>query len=159
MQTNPSSPGHRTQAPPQRAKRRFVRPVELRPDPVVRASEDGKTVFVALGGTYGTGKWMTLDASDWAEVRASHGDRWGWNLNGQRRNGRVVCGAGRLAHVARQNGERPTAVLARIIAGAKRGQVVCYRNGSGLDLRRANLAVLSQAEAARRLAALRRLSA
>lgn len=156
MQINSPSPARHAEAVPQHITRRSARPVVLRPDPAVRVSEDGKTVSVALGGAYGTGQWMTLDASVWSEVRASHGASWGWNLDGQRRNGRVVCGAYRLAHAARQSGPRPTAVLARIITGAKRGEEGVYRNGSALDLRMSNLEVLGVSAARQRRAALMR---
>lgn len=105
---------------------------------------------VSLHGTYGRGKEMVLDDHDWHQIRMTVGDVWLLNANGGRTHWYVRCGAARLARLARQSGARPTASLARILVNAKRGELVLYRDGDPLNLRRANLEVVTKAEAMRR---------
>lgn len=118
-----------------------------------RLVDGGRSVMVALHGTRGRGKWMVLDARDWQHIKSTIGDVWGINVSGTGRHFQVRCGAARVAGLAKQPGDRPTATLARILMNAKRGEVVRYRDGNALNLRRENLEVVSRVEAQRRRAA------
>lgn len=115
-----------------------------------RASDDGKSTFVALHGTYGGGRWMCVDSDKWPALAAQHGHGWILNANGDRGRYHVRRGGKALAAAARQPGARPTAALARLIMNAPRGYVVLYRDGDTLNLRCANLELVTRAEANRR---------
>jgi hypothetical protein len=111
-----------------------------------------KAAMGALHGTRGRGKFMLLDTRDWHDIKTTIGDVWLLNSSG---NGHeyVRRSAHAIGANARQPGARPTATLARIIMDAKRGEVVLYRDGNPLNLRRANLEVVTKSEATRRRAA------
>lgn len=141
-------------AVPARAKRkrRATPPARLPQKTAVRILDGGAAMAVALHGTYGRGKEMILDGCDWHHIRTTVSDVWLLNANGTRTRWYVRCGATRLAAVAKQHGERPTATLARILTGAGRGEVVIYLDGDAMNLRRANLEVITRAEQMRRRA-------
>ncbi|MBW6398659.1 HNH endonuclease [Roseomonas sp. HJA6] len=135
---------------PRTVKRRQNGRAALPKQTEARLVDGGKSVMVALHGTRGRGKCMTLDARDWHHIKTTIGDVWGINVSGTGLHFQVRCGAARVAALAKQPGERPTATLARILMNAKRGEVVKYRDGNPLNLRRENLEVVSRAEAAAR---------
>jgi hypothetical protein len=114
-------------------------------EPVVRRSSlDGKpVVFIALFGARGEGCEMVLSPDTWARASALYGSRWVLNVSGAG-HAQVRCGTAKAASAARQPGERPTATLARILMGAKRGEVVRYRDKNPLNLRTENLVKVSR---------------
>jgi hypothetical protein len=142
----PATSGAEPTAMPVRRRAKCA-PKAMPPKVAVIYSEDGMTVAVPLQGTFGAGKVMTLDALLWPGIASDYGEGLGLNFNGKRTAAYVCRGHRRVSAVARQRGERPKANLARIIAGAQRGQVVVYCDGDSLNLRRANLKVLSRKEA------------
>jgi hypothetical protein len=115
----------------------------------VRLLADGKHVAVSLFGARGEGREVILPAADWTWIADRVSSRWVVNASGSGYL-QIRCGSAKAATTALQPGERPTATLARVLTGAKRGEVVRYLDGNPFNLRRANLEVLSKAEAARR---------
>lgn len=120
------------------------------PNPTIREGiMDGRAVvFLGLGGARGEGHEAIVDGDAWSDIERRHGAAWVLNQNGTGM-ANVRKGGNALAAAARQNGERPTATLARIIAGAKPGERVTYRNGNRLDLRRNNLIVHNRDDSAK----------
>lgn len=138
--------------PRARHKRRQSGRAALPKKTPVRRVDGGASVVVALHGIHGRGWWMILDAGDWQRIKTTIGDVWVLNCDG-RRNYYVRRSARAIGANAWQPGDCPTATLARILTEAPPGMVVLYRDGNPLNLRRANLEVVSKAEAARRRAA------
>jgi hypothetical protein len=124
----------------------------LPPQTECSSSDDGANVRAALHGTRGAGRFMVVDADLWPSIVSRWGSVWVLNTNGHGRD-YVRRSARAVGANARQPGECPTATLARLITGAKRGEVVLYGDGNPLNLRRANLEVVTKSEATRRRAA------
>ncbi|MBX9701782.1 MAG: HNH endonuclease [Acetobacteraceae bacterium] len=135
---------------PKARQRRPFRRGKMPADVIATLLPDGRTVRVALYGSLGAGKSFLMDAADWQWISPEYGPAWLLNANGDRTRAHVRRAGHAVAAAARQCGEKPVATLARIITGAGPGEVVLYRNGDTLDLRRVNLEVVSRAEAARR---------
>ena len=153
--TEPTSTVGASAAPARRVRKRHQNGRASLPKKTqARLVDCGAAVLVALHGTRGEGLWMILDARDWHRIKTTIGDVWGINVDGTGQYFQVRCGASRVAALAKQPGERPTATLARILTDAKRGEVVRYRDGNSLNLRRANLEVVSRSEANARCRAL-----
>jgi hypothetical protein len=85
---------------------------------------------------------MVLDACDWRHVRTTWGTRWFILANDKGRE--YVAGRPPKRRLARWT----STLLARLLTGAKPGELVRYRDGDPLNLRRANLVLLDR-EAAR----------
>lgn len=130
-------------------RRRFLGRREVNPEPIVTHAEiDGKPVaWVSLSGRHGIGKSMLLDAEAWAEVSARYGA--GWRLGGNSKgNFYIRAGRQQVLRVARQPGDDPRATLSRILTNAAPGEVVVFKSGDTLDLRRSNLLKMTKAQAA-----------
>lgn len=129
--------------------RRYFGRRKLEPNPIeVPVVVDGEdAVEVGLSGRHGVGKAMRLDPSVWAEIGASLGKAWSLCPNGA--GGFYVGRRGRASGEGDRSGGPGLIYLSRIVAGARKGQVVLFQNGDTRDLRRSNLLVLSRAEAAR----------
>jgi 1-acyl-sn-glycerol-3-phosphate acyltransferase len=152
--TEPTSATASPAVPAQRIRKRCQNGRAALPSKTeARLIDGGEAVMVALHGTRGRGMFMILDAPNWHHIKSTIGDVWGINIAGTGLHFQVRCGAARVAALAKQPGDRPTATLARILMNAKRGEKVRYRDGNPLNLRRANLEVVSKSEAARRHAA------
>jgi hypothetical protein len=127
------------EAPTKAKRRRKAKakplPQPFKPQPAcVSAAQiaDGRlAVAVKLQGANANGEEMVVDEWEWPRIRLAFGDVWGVLVN---RGYRYVVAIGR------HGGLR----LARWIAGAKGGEVVSYRNGDSLDLRRSNLVVVAK---------------
>lgn len=98
-----------------------------------------EVVRVPLFGR-GYGYSMTLDAADW-DLGQSKGWPECWILGGgPDRLGYVVSSRKTVSYLAQQPRSRTQLVaLGRLITEAGQREVVTYRNGNTLDLRRANL--------------------
>jgi hypothetical protein len=79
------------------------------------------------------GYTFTLDASDWACVCQQHGRAWR----------AIGDGKGRIYIAAARPGMGTPLTLARAIMNAQPGQIVRYRDGDRLNLRKANLSSTS----------------
>jgi hypothetical protein len=106
---------------------------------VARELPDG-SLSVSLFGSRAAGRSMTVDADVWAEIAGRFTARWVVNDDGNG-NEYIRSGVRHIGDVALQPGERPTATLARIILGARRGEKVIYTNDDHLDLRLSNLSL------------------
>lgn len=112
-----------------------------------------ETVRVPLYGKHGEGHFMTLDEDDWQHAREAWGADWTLMPNGCGKAYVTSCRHS-LAHLTDQPGSGDTARLARLLMGAKRGDIVVYQDGDPLNLRRGNLLLLKRGpEAAQWLAA------
>lgn len=132
---------------PSRRKRKAFRRGRMDHAPTITTLPGG-AVSVSLYGSRAAGRAMILDADVWADVRDRLSERWTLNTNGRGRT-YVRSGQRRAAAIAGQPGAKATASLGRIVAQAGRGDVVRYRDGNPLNLRRANLDVLAGADAQR----------
>jgi hypothetical protein len=103
-----------------------------------------KTVNIPLFGIHGAGFYMTLDAPDWEVVKATSGERWTRVPNGHQ-NPRFYVTSMRRTNA--QNAPGTRTFLARALTGATEGQIVTFRDGDPLNLRRANLRLMTKAEA------------
>ena len=158
MQSTPDfGPFDTVQPTPERPKqqRTFKGKVEAPDDrePSVRHGEiEGQpVVFVELSGRHGQRREMALFPNDWN--RAKKIAKW-WvvAIDGTGRNFHVTSGKTQFGGMARQaTTTHPRLTLARVLTGAKRGQIVWYRNRNPLDLRRSNLEVITAAEFHRRV--------
>ncbi|WP_431285467.1 hypothetical protein ACQW02_11955 [Humitalea sp. 24SJ18S-53] len=106
------------------------------------------TVQVPLHGKHGEGRFMTLDAEDWALAEAEWGAVWTLVPNG---HGRDYVSSGRhsLGTLADQPGSGDTSRLSRLLMDASRGEVVVFHDGNPLNLCRGNLRVLGKSRAAK----------
>lgn len=107
---------------------------------------DAAIIERALSGRLGAGKTFIADASA-ATIIDQHGP---WSLieNG---NGLAYVRATRraLRHLADQPSGSGVVSLSRLLANARRREVVRFRNGNRLDLRADNLVVMTRSEAAK----------
>ena len=139
---------------PKKRKRRFLGcppPVENPRQEIVEI--DGLPAMrVELSGRHGLRKSFLIDPEDWHRATHEIGERWTVqrSLTRNRKDGTpllwVVSGAfmrgNRHAH---QNCPRGKVTLARFVMGLTlRAQTVQYRNHNPLDLRRANLCVVTK---------------
>ena len=155
QRTGASSPVPPSAVLPGRTRRfRGREAIENEPK-VERITLDGRdAVRVPLGGKRGAGLFVLLDADVWfGRVVPLYGAGWGINASGKGQP--YVCRSAQcLARAARrgsrQRGPRPILRLHRVVAEPKPGQVVVFRSGNTLDLRRANLECATRAELARR---------
>lgn len=128
-----------------RKRRRGPRSV-MPPTVAVDWLEDRRTVRVPLQGAYGRGKCAYVDATVWLEsIAPTHGTAWGVNSNGSS-SFQICRGHAGVALASGQHGPRPKAGLARLITGAALGMCVWYRDRNPLNLRLANLEVISRSE-------------
>ncbi len=130
-------PAFITTPAPKRKRRAFKR-VPIVGEPTITRLSDG-ALSVSLFGRRAIGRSMELDAGTWAMV-AQMNTRWVLNTNGRGRD-YVRSGQRKPAAVAGQPGETPLASLARVIASARRGEVVSFQDGNPLNLRQSNLAL------------------
>ncbi len=119
----------------------------LMPDhePKVTITEDADGTMIAhveLFGRHGVRKQMRLLADDWANLSALFGTQWVVMPGGSR--GSFVVTSGRSQATG---GGKGRVTVARLLSRAEPKQVVVYRDGSFLNLRRSNLVTLSQFEA------------
>lgn len=105
-------------------------------------TDDPTAVRVPLFGKHGAGFFMTLDAADWPLVQREWGSIWTLLPNGNGRS--YVSACLRRCGQVDQPGSGDTARLARLLVGAGRGEMVVYRDGDTLNLRRSNLLFLDR---------------
>ncbi|NDW03952.1 hypothetical protein [Jiella pacifica] len=107
---------------------------QQRPAPERRVDEQGKPIVRVPVDARGE-KWATLDAADFDEVVAEGlGLTWHYNSAGPKKRWSYV-----KAHSSAASGG--LVMVARVIMGAGPGEIVSYRSGDRLDLRRRNLTV------------------
>lgn len=99
-------------------------------------------VAVDLVGSFARGSRMVLDCADWSRVKLLHGAEWLLKPAHTGGPGYVMC---RRRSASCAEGPK-LQVLARLITGARQGEVVTYRDGDPLNLTRANLYVMAKAE-------------
>ena len=107
-------------------------------------------VVVQLGGKFGAGKSFLVDAADWDKVSGEYGAQWVF-MSGSDKSAPLYVASGRrvpAAAASSKGGHAPVAILARLILGAEKTDLVFYRNGDSLDLRRRNLLCLDPEETA-----------
>ena len=98
----------------------------------------------ALSGRLGAGRTFIADHAA-QDLIDAHGP---WCLVDNGRGLAYVRNTRRaLRHLADQPSGSGLVSLSRLIAAAKRREVVCFRNGNRLDLRAANLLVMTRAQA------------
>jgi hypothetical protein len=139
----PLLPVRRTRRPSRYAAKPKDGPVA-----VERFTMDGvELVRVPLFGR-GHGHSMTVEAADW-DLGQSKGWPECWILGGgPDRLGYVVSSRKAVSHLAKQPRSRTQLVaLGRLITEAVWREVVTYRNGNTLDLRRSNLCKLDRGAA------------
>ena len=118
--------------------------------PTVKAapSKGGvKAVHVELVGLHAHGRYMTLDADDWADIRARYGTRYYIKLAQDGAYSYVFVASKEAKAASGQPKANGGGGLSRLIAGAEHGLVVRHRDGDILNLRRTNLVVLSWVDA------------
>lgn len=120
-----------------------------------RVTLDGReAVRVSLGGKRGEGRFVILDADVWdGLVVPMYGAGWGVNASGKGTPyvcRSVQCFADEARRGSKQRSHRAILRLHRVVAEPKPREVVLFRNGDTLDLRRANLECVTKAEAAKR---------
>ncbi len=107
--------------------------------------------YLPLTGRNGVGRTAIIGDDDLGFVLFVR--KW-WGLSP---DGYVQTGAVLNINTGQPHTARPRTILARLLTGALgRNEVVWYRNGNKLDLRRGNLEVISRAEFNERRAALKR---
>ena len=100
-------------------------------------------ISVPLTGICRPGERMVIDEAVWQRVQATLGSHWG--VQEVKPGVRYVVTRRVEAVKAAGEGHGRVVRLARYIAGAKRGEVVTYRDGNPLNVTLANLAVVSGA--------------
>jgi hypothetical protein len=105
-----------------------------------------EAVRVQLFGKHAKGACMTLDLADWLTIKDRYGIRYFLaSIHGGAY--RYVCSQTRRAGAASGRPCGGGGPIARLIVGAQPGQVVRYRDGNPLNLKRSNLVLLTKKEA------------
>ena len=99
-------------------------------------------VAVDLVGSFAAGRRMVLDCADWSRVKFLHGAEWSLKPAHAGGPGCVMCRRRSASSAAGPSFH----VLARLITGARPGEVVTYGDGDPLNLTRANLHVMPKTE-------------
>jgi hypothetical protein len=114
-----------------------------------RVTVDGsRCLAVGLSGKMGDGWECLVDASTWEELRGIAGER--WYLVGGSDVARSYVATGTVAARNAAGTAGSVALVSRVILGRDEnldGKSVVHLNGMRLDLRAANLRVLTKAEA------------
>lgn len=116
--------------------------------PVPTPAPIADTVLIPLHGKHGRGNFMRLNADDWTLAEAAWGGAWALTPNGNGRSYVTACRRA-LYDLADQRGSGHTSRLSRLLLGARRGEIVVFRDGDQLNLTRSNMELLNRKAAAR----------
>ena len=100
-------------------------------------ADNKPTVRVPLVGKYGAGLVMVLHNEDWRAIREAWGERWA--VQPDKKGKPYVASNDKVAGLSR--------ILAHRMVGAVPGDLVRYRDGDTLNLRRTNLEHLAAVDA------------